>query len=94
MSARTEETTASSNVVKESTIRMMTRLAIEHNAVNLSQGFPNEAPPWEMRLALAHGVLTGEPIGSGMDVETLQKSLIEKIAMGQQDGIVLDQLNQ
>jgi hypothetical protein len=33
---------------KESTIRLMTRLAMEHGATNLSQGFPNEAPPFEM----------------------------------------------
>ena len=31
--------------VKESTIRLMTRLAVQHGAVNLSQGFPNEPPP-------------------------------------------------
>ena len=29
----------------ESTISLMTRLAIQHGAVNLSQGFPNEPPP-------------------------------------------------
>ena len=32
---------------KESTIRLMTRLAWKHNAVNLSQGFPNDPPPIE-----------------------------------------------
>jgi Aminotransferase class I and II len=47
---------------KESTIRKMTRLAIEYGAVNLSQGFPNEGPPWELKLALAHAVLSGHPI--------------------------------
>jgi aspartate/methionine/tyrosine aminotransferase len=48
--------------VKESVIRKMTCLAVEHSAVNLSQGFPNEAPPLNVRLALAHAVLTGRPV--------------------------------
>ena len=33
---------AGQNQPQESTIRLMTRLAIQHGAVNLSQGFPNE----------------------------------------------------
>ena len=45
--------------VTESVIRRMTRLAMEYDAVNLSQGFPNEGPPMNIRLALAHAVLTG-----------------------------------
>jgi len=49
------------SVVSESTIRKMTRLAQDYQAVNLSQGFPNEAPPVEVRLALAHAVLAGQP---------------------------------
>ena len=48
--------------VSESVIRKMTRLANEYSAVNLSQGFPNEAPPMEVRLALAHAVLAGQPV--------------------------------
>ena len=39
----------------------MTRLAIQHNAVNLSQGFPNEPPPIECIEALAKGALGGTP---------------------------------
>ena len=39
--------------VHESTIRLMTRVAIKSGAVNLSQGFPNEPPPREM-LSLIH----------------------------------------
>ena len=46
--------------VSESTIRKMTRLAHEYGAVNLSQGFPNEAPPQSVRLALAYTVMTGQ----------------------------------
>ena len=34
--------------VKETVIRLMTRLAIEHGAVNLSQGFTDEAPEYDM----------------------------------------------
>ena len=34
--------------VKETVIRLMTRLAIEHDAVNLSQGFTDEAPVYDM----------------------------------------------
>ena len=34
--------------VKETVIRLMTRLAIEHGAVNLSQGFTDEAPVYDM----------------------------------------------
>ena len=45
--------------VKESVIRLMTRLSIQYNAINLSQGFPNEPPPYKVRLALANAVLTG-----------------------------------
>jgi aspartate/methionine/tyrosine aminotransferase len=37
----------------------MTRLAIKHGAVNLSQGFPNEPPPREMALAAAGALLDG-----------------------------------
>eukprot|EP01082_Thalassiosira_pseudonana_P013549 g12432.t1 g12432 contig6:1914548-1916064(+) len=45
--------------VQESVIRKMTRLATQYNAVNLSQGFPNEPPPLKVRLALANAVMTG-----------------------------------
>ena len=34
--------------VKETVIRLMTRLAVEHGAVNLSQGFTDEAPVYDM----------------------------------------------
>ncbi|OEU13090.1 PLP-dependent transferase [Fragilariopsis cylindrus CCMP1102] len=57
------------NVVKESVIRMMTRLAIEYKAVNLSQGFPNESPPWPLKVSLAHSVLSdgGDNINNNND---------------------------
>jgi aminotransferase len=49
--------------VKESVIRLMTRLAMQHDAVNLSQGFPNEPPPRKVKLALAQAVLSGKDYG-------------------------------
>jgi aspartate/methionine/tyrosine aminotransferase len=42
--------------MRESVIREMTRLALQHNAVNLSQGFPDFAPAPEI-LAAAHRAL-------------------------------------
>lgn len=59
--APTTTTSAVRTEVQESTIRRMTRLAHKHQAINLSQGYPNEPPPWDLRLALAHAVLTGRP---------------------------------
>jgi aminotransferase len=88
---------SSANNVNESVIRSMTRLAQEHKAVNLSQGIPNESPPWRLRMALAHGVLTGQPYAqTGNAVfseESLQKALIDLISGGTDQGQV-DQLNQ
>lgn len=59
----------------------MTRLAIQHKAVNLSQGFPNEPPPWELRLACAHAILTGQPEpgddSRALSVQDLQGSLVD-----------------
>jgi aminotransferase len=40
----------------ESVIREMTRRAIEHNAVNLSQGFPDFAAPEELKRAAAEAI--------------------------------------
>lgn len=40
------------NVFTESVIRGMTRLANQHGAINLSQGFPDEAPPEPLLAAL------------------------------------------
>ena len=50
--------------VHESTIRLMTRVAIESDAVNLSQGFPNEPPPREMACAAAGALLCGASTAS------------------------------
>jgi aminotransferase len=43
----------------ESTIREMTRLAIEHKAINLSQGYPDFDPPAPVLQAAAKAILEG-----------------------------------
>ncbi|MCB0144747.1 MAG: aminotransferase class I/II-fold pyridoxal phosphate-dependent enzyme, partial [Caldilineaceae bacterium] len=43
----------------ESTIREMTRLAIQHNAINLSQGFPDFDPPAEIMDAAVAAIRSG-----------------------------------
>lgn len=43
----------------ESTIREMTRLAIQHNAINLSQGFPDFDPPEAVLHAATEAILGG-----------------------------------
>jgi aspartate/methionine/tyrosine aminotransferase len=91
---------AKSSTVKESVIRTMTRLAHEYNAVNLSQGFPNEAPPLPVRLALAHAVLTGRPPqGESSDSHTkdgLKDTLLRLLSAEGDDpgGTPGDELNQ
>ncbi|MFN8483877.1 MAG: aminotransferase class I/II-fold pyridoxal phosphate-dependent enzyme [Anaerolineae bacterium] len=42
----------------ESLIREMTRLAIAHNAINLSQGFPDFATPAELKQAAADAIMS------------------------------------
>ena len=56
--------------VNESTIRLMTRVAIESGAVNLSQGFPNEPPPREMACAAAGALLCGASAASAAAAAT------------------------
>mmetsp|Transcript_2068 Transcript_2068/g.5471 ORF Transcript_2068/g.5471 Transcript_2068/m.5471 type:complete len:460 (+) Transcript_2068:106-1485(+) len=91
------------NAVKESQIRKMTRLAIEHDAVNLSQGFPNESPPWIVRLALAQGVLSGRPYEDqggeteSMTTEVRLQSSVSNMISSRENGAEIsneDQLNQ
>ncbi len=47
------------NSFTDSVIRRMTRVANEHNAINLSQGFPDFEPPIEIREALAKVAIEG-----------------------------------
>ena len=44
---------------RESVIRRMTRLAIEHKAINLSQGFPDFDPPLALKEAAARAIMDG-----------------------------------
>ena len=44
---------------QESVIRKMTRLAIEHKAINLSQGFPDFDPPLALKEAAVKAILDG-----------------------------------
>jgi aspartate/methionine/tyrosine aminotransferase len=52
------------SVPQESTIRRMTRLAVQHEAVNLSQGFPNEPPPFDMVWAGVSALVGGTSEGA------------------------------
>ena len=49
--------------LKETVIRRMTRLAVEHGAVNLSQGFTDEAPVFDMVWGGVSAMLGGTPEG-------------------------------
>ena len=73
----------------ESTIRLMTRLAIQHGAVNLSQGFPNEPPPREMVLAAAGALIDGATLDTAERCAAKLDSLLPAAA----DSAV-DSLNQ
>eukprot|EP00928_Gymnodinium_smaydae_P038190 TRINITY_DN26389_c0_g1_i1.p1 TRINITY_DN26389_c0_g1~~TRINITY_DN26389_c0_g1_i1.p1 ORF type:complete len:462 (-),score=51.87 TRINITY_DN26389_c0_g1_i1:75-1460(-) len=64
LSARKRASSGPPKAPLESTIRLMTRLAIKHGAVNLSQGFPNEPPPRAMVLAAAGALIDGESLES------------------------------
>ena len=66
------EETKTTGQVQESTIRLMSRLAIQHGAINLSQGFPNEPPPPTMLRAAAGALLQG---GSLEDASALAERL-------------------
>jgi len=44
------------NLFTESVIREMTRIADEHGAINLSQGFPDFSPPAELVAAAEHAI--------------------------------------
>jgi len=90
--------------IGESVIRLMTRLSMQHGAVNLSQGFPNEPPPLSVRLALARAVLTGVPADSDVidtgvsatcaSIESVLKN-IQDLEEGGGDGTPsFDELNQ
>lgn len=66
----------------ESVIRKMTRLAVEHGAVNLSQGFPDEPPPVELVWAAIEAMLGGTADG----VARLSQLSYEDVARGAAGG--------
>ena len=66
-------------MIKESVIRLMTRLSIQYNAINLSQGFPNEPPPIRVRLALAHAVLSGNAYNNEDVTHATEKELSDSL---------------
>ena len=62
--------------VKETVIRLMTRLAIEHEAVNFSQGFTDEAPVYDMVWGGVAAMLGGTEKGiRRLDSMTLREIL-------------------
>ena len=62
--------------VKETVIRLMTRLAMEHGAVNLSQGFTDEAPVYDMVWGGIAAMLGGTEEGvRALDSMTLREIL-------------------
>ena len=62
--------------VKETVIRLMTRLAMEHGAVNLSQGFTDEAPVYDMVWSGVAAMLGGTQEGVGrLESMTLREIL-------------------
>jgi len=85
--------------VKESVIRLMTRLALQYNAVNLSQGFPNEPPPRKVKLALAQAVLSGKDDGllqnnhCDSTEQALTESIMTLLTKSSEDTLT-DELNQ
>ena len=60
----------------ESVIREMTRLAMKHGAVNLSQGFPDFAAPEEIKEA-ARQAIADDKLRSRRDSQWGQSSLRE-----------------
>ena len=74
--------------VKETVIRLMTRLAMEHGAVNLSQGFTDEAPVYDMVWSGVAAMLGGTEEGVGRLESMTLRELLE--ASGGAGGNSLD----
>ena len=74
--------------LKETVIRRMTRLAVEHGAVNLSQGFTDEAPVFDMVWGGVSAMVGGTEEGvDRLDTMTLREFLA---ARGEGGGNSLD----
>ncbi len=64
--------------MRESVIRLMTRLAVQHGAVNLSQGFTDEAPHFELVWGGVAAALGGDdPRIQHLDALTLEEARTE-----------------
>ena len=74
--------------VEETLIRRMTRLAVEHGAVNLAQGFTDEAPAWDLVWRGVSALLGGTDEGQArIESMTLRDLLVGRDAA---DGEALD----
>ena len=74
--------------VEETLIRRMTRLAVEHDAVNLAQGFTDEAPAWDLVWRGISAMLAGtEDKLAGIESMTLRDL---PAGRGAADGAALD----
>ncbi|CAJ1435491.1 unnamed protein product [Effrenium voratum] len=71
--------------VKESTIRLMTRLALQHGAVNLSQGFPNEPPPEQMARAASAALLQGASLETVQIFAPRLEQLLAEVPQAERD---------
>ena len=79
--------------VKETVIRRMTRLAIEHGAVNLSQGFTDEAPVFDMVWGGISAMLGGTQEGvDRLESMTLRDILDARGAGGNSLDVTLKEL--
>ena len=73
----------------ESVIREMTRLAMAHNAVNLSQGFPDFAAPEEIKAAARDAISRDiNQYAITWGAKSLRNAIAEKF--GRQHGIEID----
>ena len=73
----------------ESVIREMTRLALKHNAVNLSQGFPDFAAPIEVKEAARQAISDDiNQYAITWGAKPLRDAIVEKFAATQ--GVTLD----
>ncbi len=73
----------------ESVIREMTRLALQHNAVNLSQGFPDFAAPEEIKEAARQAIADDiNQYAITWGAKPLRDAIVEKFARTQ--GITVD----
>ena len=73
----------------ESVIREMTRLALQHNAVNLSQGYPDFAAPGEIKEAARQAIADDiNQYAITWGAKPLRDAIVEKFASTQ--GITVD----